>query len=157
MITGTSTERDLKKALSLGAESYIIKPFEVQHVIDVVKKLIHKEETKQSYDLSVKSSSTFAKAKLSSTSKIKVVNITDSSLTIHTDMDLKEDHNLVVESTVFDRMGFKSQTMKISDIKKEEDHYRVRLLYKNLDQEKVQKIRNWILGQKNKIRKEVAS
>jgi hypothetical protein len=39
----------------------------------------------------------------------------------------------------------------------EQDYKKVRLIYKNLDPANTQKLRNWILSQKNANRKEIAS
>lgn len=157
MITGRSEPRDVKKAISLGADSYIIKPFDKKSLLTKINSLLNKENTKLSYELELANTSPFAEASLQVSSSIRLQSITDSSVIILTDMMLQEDKEIIFNCPSFDQLGIGPQKMKISDIQAGESGYHtVRLLYKSLDKELIQKLRNWILSQKNTARAEHA-
>ena len=157
MITGRSEPRDVKKAISLGADSYIVKPFEKTDIIPKLNKLLNKETTKISYQLELSNTSPFAGGALCMSSEIKIQEITDSSVMILTDMPLQQDKDILFNCPVFERLGIPAQKMKISTCKKQEDKmFCARLIYKSIQPESIQKLRNWILSQKNAKRLENA-
>lgn len=153
MITGRSEPRDVKKAISLGADSYIVKPFQKDDIIEKISSLLNKENTKLSYELQLGNTSPFAEASLTMTAEIRLQEITDSSVIILTDMMVQEDKELIFNCPTFERLGIRAQKMKISDIQADEGGFnRVRLIYKHIDPTTIQKLRNWILSQKNTSR-----
>ncbi|MEC9282407.1 MAG: response regulator [Bdellovibrionota bacterium] len=157
MITGRSEPRDVKKAISLGADSYIVKPFEKADILPKINKLLNKENTKISYQLEIGNTSPFAGGALSMSSDIRIQEVTDSSVMILTDMPLQQDKDILLNCPVFERLGIPSQKMKISDTKKYNDKMILaRLIYKSIQPENIQKLRNWILSQKNTKRMENA-
>ena len=158
MITGRSEPRDVKKAISLGADSYIVKPFDKDDILKKVNSLLNKENTKISYELEIGNTSPLAEAELTMAAEIRLQKITDSSVLILTNMELREDKEITFNCPTFERLGIPPQKMRISDMKDEElDFKKVRLIYKNLDPANTQKLRNWILSQKNANRKDMAS
>ena len=131
MITGRSEPRDVKKAVSLGADSYIVKPFDKEDILGKVTKLLNKENVKQSYELNIANTSPFAEANLTMSADIRLQNITDSSVMILTDMILSENKDLLFNCPAFERLGIRAQRMKVSDVKEypdEQGYYRVRLI-----------------------------
>lgn len=157
MITGRSEPRDVKKAISLGADSYIVKPFERDDIIPKINKLLNKENTKVSYQLDIGNTSPFAEGKLSMLSQIRIQEVTDSSIMVLTDMPLQQDKELILNCPVFERLGIPAQKMKISNTKQYNDKLVLaRLIYKSMQPENIHKLRNWILSQKNAKRMENA-
>lgn len=150
MITGRSEPRDVKKAVSLGADSYTVKPFDKEDILTKVNALLNKENVKVSYQLNIGNTSPFAEGELKMSSEIRVTEVTDSSVIVLTDMMLQENKDLIFNCPIFERIGIPAQKMKISDIQPGEGGYsQARLIFKSIQPENIQKLRNWILSQKN--------
>lgn len=155
IITGRNTERDVKKAISLGASSYIVKPFRKDDVLEKVQKILDKEDiVKLSYNLDLPKTSHFSEAKLEVSSDIEIVNISDSGIVAITSVKPGSDAIIKIDNPAFRALHLESPRVKVNDIKQLDDgKYRIRFVYIGLKTDTINKLRNWLLTQASTARR----
>lgn len=149
MITARSELRDVKKAMALGADSYIVKPFNKQDLLEKIRYLLDIESQSKKYQIAVDNNSALGKANIQLQFSLEVVELSDSGVVVHSLHPLLEDVEIQLQNPLLQQLGLESAKLQIGHSKEIAGiGFEIRLLFKNLSHDQSQKLRQWILQKK---------
>ncbi|MBC85879.1 MAG: hypothetical protein CL677_01775 [Bdellovibrionaceae bacterium] len=148
-LTARNTDEDVNRAIRLGADDYIVKPFTKEVLKEKVDELmLIYSRTENRPSLSLDQSSPHAqKAQAVSRNEVKLCNINEIGVEVETDFQLgQQDFLIHLSSQFFTQLGYESVKMKID--KATRDHngvWKSFLMYQNPTYEFIDKVRTEVV------------
>lgn len=155
-LTARSSTRDIKRAIDIGADGYIVKPIQKDDFIQKINNLLAKSPSRT--DLTVEIPPTFEDplGKVIIEFKGKVQQISDLGVVVVVKHPLIEGEAVSFDSRIFSEIGVKSPIMTVSTVQPlEEGSWTAKLVYRNASHETLQNICTWIKKQKSGLKKAI--
>lgn len=149
MLTGRREKRDVERALSVGAQDYIVKPLDPEHFIKKVGELAQLSETNRR-------NSRFAEVALNESATcelgLTMIGLTEQSILFETEHKLQVGSMLRVNSEIFQKIGVLnlqgSQGVQVRVASctagRIEGFFEVRVKFESMDEKNAAKIRQYL-------------
>lgn len=148
-LSARTDKNDIKRAIDIGADGYIVKPIVPTHFLEQVNKLLKKSSARSDLDLVLPEGFEDSLSRLTLEIKPKVLSISDLGLKILITHGLCEGDVVQVDSIVFSQVGVKPPLFVVNSVKKVgESQWQCHLIYRNATYETLQAIHHWITKQK---------
>ncbi len=143
LLTGRRNRQDIEKALKLGVDDYIIKPFDPLLFLTKVELLLQQKRgqdpSQGSPEVHLKDTSICTEAKVELEARLET--LSEVNITLTTDYKMESGQILNLKTSLFDELGIAPPAFKVLSSIKKEQHWLTTLLFVGTNDFILQKIR----------------
>lgn len=147
MLTGKRDPQDVEKAISVGANDYMIKPIDPDILIAKVKKLL--ENKSQSEDFVEAAVNSPAQLQI----KLSIVGISETHLILNSNVSFIPGQIQKIQSMLFKEFGHEMLSVRMGEAENFDTHFRIKASFVGLSEKELSQIRLWVRSRLIETRK----
>ena len=153
MLTGLRGEKDVQKALRIGVDDYIIKPFDALLVLNKIQHVLKKKPERKIPEIEFTKISSSANAEINL--KVKLISLSEEGVEFECSHKLEESEVIDMQSSIFNEMRLPHlpHLRSISSTQmKGKNAWKIYCSFFGMNEDSLQKIRAWIYSQQLKTK-----